>query len=220
MVEVSSCLTDAGQVFGAILNPALLKLSNPLLAAKPEEVLRLLVTWSGWNNVYHRLGNAPPGSEDVMVYCGTPAQGLPVSGVNDLSTWRKFWESSETGSIQAAIRYQGGDLTGRFTSGAEKLTSEDFRLRPDSAGYRAGPDGKDLGVDVDLVGPGPAYERWKRTPGYQRWLKETGQLRAAVHRPDPGAFVVIGGKGVADRRFATLSDAANVVNSRRHHRGS
>jgi hypothetical protein len=24
--------------------------------------------------------------------------------------------------------------------------------------------------DVDLVGPGPAYERWKKTPEYQRWL--------------------------------------------------
>ncbi len=172
-LEVSSCLIDTGQIFGAILNPDLLELSNSHITAKPEEVLRLLVRWSGSNNVYHRLGNSPPSLEDVMIHCGTPAEALPVSGVNDISTWRKFWESSETGSIQAAIRYQGGDLAGRFTSGADKLTPEDFRLRPDSAGYRAGPDGKDLGADVDIVGPGPAYERWKRTPEYQRWLEET-----------------------------------------------
>jgi hypothetical protein len=61
--------------------------------------------------------------------------------------------------------------------GSEKVTPEDFRLRADSAGYQAGEDGKDLGADVDLVGPGQAYERWKQTPEYQQWLKETGQLQ-------------------------------------------
>jgi hypothetical protein len=59
----------------------------------------------------------------------------------------------------------------------EKLTPEDFRLRPDSAGYRARSDGKDLGVDVDTVGPGPSYERFKKTPEYQKWLSEMGQVR-------------------------------------------
>jgi hypothetical protein len=36
-------------------------------------------------------------------------------------------------------------------------------------------DNKDLGADIDLVGPGPGYERWRKTPEYQEWLKETGQ---------------------------------------------
>jgi hypothetical protein len=62
----------------------------------------------------------------------------------------------------------------------EKLTSDDFRLHPDSGGYHAGSDGKDLGADVDLVGPGPAYERWKKTPEYQQWLKDTGQFKDAT----------------------------------------
>ena len=39
------------------------------------------------------------------------------------------------------------------------------------------PDGKDLGADVDLVGPGAAYERWKKTLEYQQWLKDTGQVK-------------------------------------------
>jgi hypothetical protein len=60
---------------------------------------------------------------------------------------------------------------------AETVTPNHFRLRPDSAGFRAGKDGKDLGPDIDLVGPGPAYERWKKTPEYQQWLKETGQQK-------------------------------------------
>ena len=75
------------------------------------------------------------------------------------------------------VRYQGGDLRAKLLASPEKLTPEDFRLRPDSAGYRAGKDGKDLGADVDLVGPGKAYERWKKTPEYQQWLKETGQAK-------------------------------------------
>jgi hypothetical protein len=60
----------------------------------------------------------------------------------------------------------------------ERITPADFRLRADSAGYRAGKDGKDLGADVDLVGPGTAYERWKTTPEYQQWLKLGAPARA------------------------------------------
>jgi hypothetical protein len=30
---------------------------------------------------------------------------------------------------------------------------------------------------VDLVGPGEAYERWKKTAEYQQWLEETGQMK-------------------------------------------
>ncbi len=59
----------------------------------------------------------------------------------------------------------------------EKLTPDDFRLHADSPGHRAGPDGKDLGADVDLVGPGAAYERWKKTPEYEQWLKAAGQRK-------------------------------------------
>ena len=57
------------------------------------------------------------------------------------------------------------------------IEAVDRGLREDSPGYRAGPDGKDLGADVDLVGPGPAYERWKKTTEYEEWLKETGQSK-------------------------------------------
>ena len=77
--------------------------------------------------------------------------------------------------MEGRLRYQGGALLERLRDTPEKVTPDDFRLRADSAGYRAGKDGKDLGADVDLVGPGPAYERWKKTPEYQQWLKDTGQ---------------------------------------------
>ena len=78
-------------------------------------------------------------------------------------------------SLEGRIKFQGGNLITRTATDLDRLTPDDFRLRADSAGYRAGTDGKDLGADVDLVGPGAAYERWKKTPEYQKWLTETGQ---------------------------------------------
>jgi hypothetical protein len=95
----------------------------------------------------------------------------------DLAEWNRFWGLKDTGSSQGVIRFHGGDLRAKVTADATKLTPEDFRLRADSAGYRAGPDGKDLGADIDLVGPGVAYERWKTTPEYQEWLKESRQAK-------------------------------------------
>jgi hypothetical protein len=56
-----------------------------------------------------------------------------------------------------------------------------------SAGYRAGPDGKDLGADIDLVGPGEAYERWKQTADYQEWQRETSELMKAAVADQSGA---------------------------------
>src|SRR5262249_17302040 len=71
----------------------------------------------------------------------------------------------------------------------------------------------DLGADVDLVGPGPAYERWQKTPDYQQWLKDTGQLLAEAPGPEPGAFVVLGGKEGAERPFDTLAEAGAAADS-------
>ena len=61
---------------------------------------------------------------------------------------------------------------------------------------------------MDLVGPGPAYERWKKTPEYQQWLKDTEQVtKAEAPKAEPKAFVLLGGKGVAERKFDTLAEA-------------
>ena len=53
----------------------------------------------------------------------------------------------------------------------EKLVPADFRLHAESAGKDARKDGKDLGADVDFVGPGATYERLQKTPAYQEWRK-------------------------------------------------
>jgi hypothetical protein len=95
--------------------------------------------------------------------------------IANLADWKQFWPSLESGSLQGQIRFQGGNLLSRLERAPDTLTPDDFRLSADSAGYHAGLDGKDLGADIDLVGPGAAYHRWKQTPEYQQWLKDSGQ---------------------------------------------
>ena len=67
------------------------------------------------------------------------------------------------------------------------LPLEDFRLRPDSAGYQAGADGKDLGADVEIVGPGAPYERWKQSPEYATWLEQVARLMSGSPAEAAGA---------------------------------
>ena len=61
------------------------------------------------------------------------------------------------------------------------LKPADFRLAPGSPGKGKGEGGKDLGADVDLVGPGEAYEKWKKTREYEEWRKKNDALMA---KPD------------------------------------
>src|SRR5262249_8119255 len=75
--------------------------------------------------------------------------------LKDLAAWNTVWGHKDTGSVQAPVKLRGNPRQQVFVS-PESITVDDFRLRPDSAGYRAGKDKKDLGADVDLVGPGPA----------------------------------------------------------------
>jgi hypothetical protein len=132
-----------------------------------ESLLSSRFEWRGRRNLYRErrgyLEVAVPGE----------TLGVPRPTLQD---WNDFWGQAETGSQEGLIRYQGGDLHARTLSDPEQLTPQDFRLRPDSAGYRAGPDGKDLGADINFVGPGEAYERWKKTPAYNDWQKETRAL--------------------------------------------
>ncbi|MBW3595879.1 MAG: serine/threonine-protein kinase, partial [Planctomycetes bacterium] len=136
------------------------KLLTPEETAAFLPYLKRLLSWREEGNVYingHRFLRMHPKS---------------------LADWRQLWGDSETDCLEGPVRFKGGDLLANFARSAmpkaaadpELVAPDDFRLHPDSVGYRAGPDGKDLGADIDLVGPGPAYERWKKTPQYQQWL--------------------------------------------------
>jgi hypothetical protein len=126
------------------------------------------VKWNEERNLYRLV--------KPYIRCQVYLEGdIRLKRGNDLPDWDRYWGLKDTGSSEGVIRFYGGDLHAKARTDAMRLTPEDFRLRADSAGYQAGKDKKDLGADVDLVGPGRAYERWKKTPAYQQWLKDTGQ---------------------------------------------
>jgi hypothetical protein len=130
------------------------------------DFLRSSLSWKDNRNQFS------PGSS---IFSAWSYGDFSADGIKDLAEWNRFWRQDDSRCESGKVRYRGGDLLSRAEKAPEELTPEDFCLRPDSPGYRAGPDGKDLGANVDLVGPGAAYERWKKTPEYQKWLKEMGQ---------------------------------------------
>jgi serine/threonine protein kinase/WD40 repeat protein len=148
----------------------LLSRAGPLPQARDAQaLLGRLVAWDEHSNVY-------PETVDLLgLYLESPR---PLPAGKSLADWNRFWGVKDSAAERGKIRYRGGDLRLRGVTQLEQVTAEDFRLQADSPGHRAGQQGRDLGADVDLVGPGPAYERWQKTPEYLRWLKDTGQLRA------------------------------------------
>jgi hypothetical protein len=166
---------QSGNVFDVRLGMLLFTTLDPFReqanwqkAENAEAVFTPLIDWREQRNLY--LSGA-----SSINWTSREGSVLPFAPGN-LRDWQSRWNLTKSESLEGAIRFQGGDLLARAAIEPEKLSPEDFRVRTDSAGYRAGPDGKDLGADVDLVGPGEAYERWKKTPEYQEWLKETGQM--------------------------------------------
>jgi len=181
---------------------------NVLSTREVEQLLTQLIGWRENRNLYFI-----PDDCDLLVLVDelTPGEFTrpsPTAPLKTLADWKGFWGMTEIDSLRGQARFQGGDLLAKAGLTPEMLTPDDFRLRADSAGYRAGKDGKDLGADVDLVGPGPAYERWKKTPEYQQWLKDTGQVtKTEAPKTEPQAFVLLGLKGVELRKFDTLPEA-------------
>jgi hypothetical protein len=139
-------------------------------ASEVEAILAKGVGWKGERNLFSLSG-------PFLNLAASEKAPAPPKPLEHLADWKRFWGATETGSVTGQVRFHGGDLLARLATASEAVTPDDFRLRADSAGYKAGKGGKDLGADVDLVGPGAAYERWKKTPEYQQWLRDTGQLK-------------------------------------------
>jgi hypothetical protein len=126
-----------------------------------------LVGWSGRDNLHQ-----------AKVWYADRFKQLPgFPATKSLDEWNSFWKIGNTDSQIGRPKYATGDIAGRLQTDWEKMTAQDFRLAEDSPGFRASKDGKDLGADIDLVGPGAAYERWRKTPAYQQWLKDSGQVK-------------------------------------------
>ncbi|HJZ58761.1 MAG TPA: hypothetical protein VKE74_27710 [Gemmataceae bacterium] len=168
-VETSHNVFDCGAGLRCFQASAMFPSGKPLEPGEARSLLPRLLLWRDRTNVY-----APAG---CSVLWAADQPGATAERVAETAQWKQFWGQPDADIAEGTVRYQGGNVLFKVQSAPDQLTPEDFRLRPDSAGYRAGKDGKDLGADLDLVGPGRGYERWKKTPEYQQWLKETGQMK-------------------------------------------
>jgi hypothetical protein len=177
------------------------KFPDGLPLADQLRVTSKAIQWRERRNVYGP-GNVP------MLAVMDPYRNF----FKNLTEWNKFWGLKDTGSVEGAVLLRGNPLD-LMAERPEAVTPDDFRLRPGSAGYRAGPGGRDLGADIDLVGPGAAYEDWKKTPDYRQWLKDTGQVKAEAPSAGPKDFVVLGREGVEVGKFGTLAVAVGRAGS-------
>ncbi len=123
-------------------------------------------------------------SEPTFAFLKSNRNGAPkaVGRHSTLAEWHKFWGITKSTSLVGTPAFEGGDVFKRSLEDPGSLTPADFRLAKGSAGQGVLPGGKDLGADVDLVGPGEAYERWKKTPEYQEWRKKTDALMAEARK--------------------------------------
>jgi tRNA A-37 threonylcarbamoyl transferase component Bud32 len=139
--------------------------TKTLPAAEAETLLRSRFAWREQRNVF-------PDSIVCLYFHAQQKSQEPTRPRTTLAHWNELWRLKEAGSIQGRVRFRGGDVRARVVAGPEQMTPEDFCLEAGSAGFHAGPDGRDLGADIDLVGPGAAYERWQKTPEYLEWKKQ------------------------------------------------
>jgi serine/threonine protein kinase len=139
---------------------------EPVGGAEAQKLARQLLRWDLRRNLYSE-GKPPM----VFRHHFKVQEEAPDISLDD---WKEFWGQPQEGALQSAIAFQGGDVKHRLA----KALPADFWLTPGSAGARTTPQGKDLGADMDLVGPGIAYERWKKTPEYEKWLLQTARSLA------------------------------------------
>jgi len=138
--------------------------------AEANDIVRKLLSWRDSNSLY-----ATPGALLGYSLPGIPGiRHQPLADVSTVGQWEQFWGTADTHSAKQDVKFVGWEAGSKWPP-SKTLTSEDFRLHQGSPGKHAGPGGSDLGVDIDQLGPGPPYERWKKTPAYQQWLKAAGQ---------------------------------------------
>jgi len=143
--------------------------------AEVATLLTRLLDWSETGNLHQTphvdpfLGLLNPNSVTVT----------PAGSYKTLADWKTFWGPSVADVSEGEVRFQGGDLFATQKQDVRLLRPSDFRLAKGSPGQGVRPGGKDVGPDVDLVGPGTAYEAWQKTPEYAEWQKHTRELMEA-----------------------------------------
>jgi hypothetical protein len=159
--------------------------------ARAKALLRQTIQWTEGRSLYPQLPLL--GLMDVK-------KGQFHALCSGTAEWDRFWGQPVSGAVAGQARFAGGDIETRLRGNVHALVREglvwppprdldtrlrgnihalapaDFRLVKGSPGQGAGPGGKDLGADVDLIGPGAAYHRWRQTPAYRAWEEQTRKL--------------------------------------------
>jgi hypothetical protein len=144
----------------------------PLDAGQAEALLTRMVRWHDRANLY-------PPRRNMVTYAVNRKWLESPRPITSLDEWKQLWNMAALDSLQQKVAFLGGDIAARLAKDPERITAADFRLSAFSPGKKAGPGGRDLGADLDLVGPGPAYERWRQTPEYRQWRERTKLIKEA-----------------------------------------
>jgi hypothetical protein len=94
--------------------------------------------------------------------------------ITTLRQWQEVWKVAKVDAWQGEVRFAGKDVHKRSPADLDRLLPADFRLAAGSTGKGSGPGGRDAGADMEQVGPGAAYDRWRGTADYRAWRRRSG----------------------------------------------
>jgi hypothetical protein len=142
-------------------------------------LLRRIVSWEDRENLFANEGML------IRWVVGT-TRVSPARQIIDVNDWADFWDAGDTGSRRDAVKFVGGNLAARAAVAPEKIVPADFHPHARrGAIFLPDADDQGPGADIEAVGPGPAYERWKLSPEYAGWLKGAEDaLHASSVPPD------------------------------------
>jgi hypothetical protein len=137
--------------------------STPGPATETEALFKQLVRWHERRNLY-----SPDKEWLRMAHKFAPVKW--PGAVKTLADWQAFWDQKDsTEAIEQEPRFLGERLPERLHKAYESIRLDELALHSDSPG-------KGLGADIRQVGPGLAYERWKKSSQYELWRKRIGEV--------------------------------------------
>jgi Protein kinase domain len=119
------------------------------------------IQWSGAGNVFS-IGRS---------YCGFSlgprSYGMARSGPRSLISWQDFCHEEADSSREAKVFFPDAPAGARPQPG-DSISAAGFRFVLDRLGSRP-PGTSQVGASVDTLGPGSAYETWRRSPAVGQW---------------------------------------------------
>jgi serine/threonine protein kinase/tetratricopeptide (TPR) repeat protein len=172
-----------GNVFGAETSAVAVNFLDSRKGTIPTgeeggEHLRRVLRWEEAGNLYAE--KVPPlrvsygKTKELWAWYDQRQQTATVAA--DLAAWNRFWQLEDPRSRAEWVAYRGG--AGQQLLQAFRETGPDAFLLHADLRKRLGVEDTDVpGIPAGLVGPGAAYERWKRTPDYLKWLVTSSQKK-------------------------------------------